>query len=35
MIRLDYLYVTNWSLWNDLRLMFQTLPAVARSRRAY
>jgi len=35
MIRLDYLYVTNWSLWNDLRLLFQTVPAVARTRRAY
>jgi len=35
MIRLDYLYVTNWSLWNDLRLLFQTVPALTRSRRAY
>jgi len=30
MVRLDYLYVTTWSLWNDLRLMLRTLPAVAR-----
>jgi exopolysaccharide biosynthesis polyprenyl glycosylphosphotransferase len=35
MIRLDYLYVTNWSLWNDLRLLFQTVPALTRTRRAY
>lgn len=28
MVKLDYLYVTNWSLWLDLRLMMQTLPAV-------
>jgi lipopolysaccharide/colanic/teichoic acid biosynthesis glycosyltransferase len=35
MTRLDYLYVTNWSLWGDLRLMLHTLPALARSRRAY
>jgi exopolysaccharide biosynthesis polyprenyl glycosylphosphotransferase len=28
MIRLDYLYVTSWSLWNDLRLLFQTIPAL-------
>jgi len=28
MIKLDYMYVTNWSLWLDVRLMLQTLPAV-------
>ncbi len=28
MVKLDYLYVTNWSLWNDLRLVLRTLPAV-------
>jgi exopolysaccharide biosynthesis polyprenyl glycosylphosphotransferase len=28
MIKLDYMYVTNWSLWLDIRLMLQTLPAV-------
>ncbi len=28
MIKLDYLYVTNWSLWTDLRLLLQTIPAV-------
>nr|MBA2523926.1 sugar transferase [Solirubrobacterales bacterium] len=28
MVKLDYMYVTNWSLWLDLRLMLQTLPAV-------
>ncbi len=28
MIRLDYLYVTNWSLWTDVRLMLHTVPAV-------
>jgi lipopolysaccharide/colanic/teichoic acid biosynthesis glycosyltransferase len=33
MIRLDYLYVTNWSLWNDLRLMCQTIPVVFRGRK--
>jgi lipopolysaccharide/colanic/teichoic acid biosynthesis glycosyltransferase len=30
MIRLDYLYVTSWSLWTDLRLLFQTIPALLR-----
>jgi exopolysaccharide biosynthesis polyprenyl glycosylphosphotransferase len=33
MTKLDYLYVTNWSLWGDLRLLFQTIPAVLRSPR--
>jgi lipopolysaccharide/colanic/teichoic acid biosynthesis glycosyltransferase len=28
MLKLDYLYVTNWSLWQDVRLLIQTLPAV-------
>jgi exopolysaccharide biosynthesis polyprenyl glycosylphosphotransferase len=35
MTKLDYLYVTNWSLWGDLRLLVQTLPALVRARRAY
>jgi lipopolysaccharide/colanic/teichoic acid biosynthesis glycosyltransferase len=30
MIRLDYLYVTTWSLWNDCRLLLRTLPVVVR-----
>ena len=28
MVRLDYLYVANWSLWNDLRLLLRTVPHV-------
>ena len=28
MVRLDYVYVNSWSLWNDLRLMARTVPAV-------
>ena len=28
MISLDYLYVTNWSLWEDIRILVQTLPAI-------
>ena len=28
MVKLDYLYVTNWSLWQDVRLIIHTLPAV-------
>mgnify|MGYP001381480670 CR=1 FL=1 len=30
MIKLDYLYVTNWSLWGDVRLIMRTLPVVLR-----
>jgi lipopolysaccharide/colanic/teichoic acid biosynthesis glycosyltransferase len=29
-VRLDYLYATGWSLWNDVRLMLGTLPTVVR-----
>ena len=32
MVKIDYLYVTNWSLWRDLKLMAQTVPAIFRSR---
>jgi exopolysaccharide biosynthesis polyprenyl glycosylphosphotransferase len=28
MVRLDYLYVTTWSLWNDFRLLGRTIPLV-------
>jgi len=34
MIKLDYLYVSNWSLWGDIRLILRTLPAVIRQRGA-
>lgn len=32
MVKLDYLYVMNWSLWEDVRLMLRTLPAVVAGR---
>ena len=32
MVTLDYLYVTSWSLLNDVKLLFRTLPVVARTR---
>jgi len=32
MVKLDYIYVTNWSLWNDIRLILRTLPAVLNGR---
>jgi len=30
MVRLDYLYVTNWSVLGDIRLLLETIPAVLR-----
>jgi len=30
MVRLDYVYVTTWSLWNDCRLLLRTVPVVAK-----
>lgn len=35
MVRLDYLYVTGWSLLNDIKLVLRTLPALVRARNAY
>jgi exopolysaccharide biosynthesis polyprenyl glycosylphosphotransferase len=35
MTNLDYLYVTNWSLSEDLKLIFRTVPSLLRSRRAF
>jgi exopolysaccharide biosynthesis polyprenyl glycosylphosphotransferase len=29
MVKLDYLYVADWSLWNDIKLLMRTLPVVA------
>jgi exopolysaccharide biosynthesis polyprenyl glycosylphosphotransferase len=34
MVKLDYLYVMNWSLWQDIRLMLRTLPVVIGGRGA-
>jgi lipopolysaccharide/colanic/teichoic acid biosynthesis glycosyltransferase len=31
MVRLDYLYVTSWSLGKDCRLLLRTIPAVVRN----
>jgi exopolysaccharide biosynthesis polyprenyl glycosylphosphotransferase len=32
MVRLDYVYVTTWSLLNDLKLILRTVPALFRAR---
>ncbi|HEY7453586.1 MAG TPA: sugar transferase [Thermoleophilaceae bacterium] len=35
MVKLDYIYVTNWSLWWDLKILCQTIPVVLKRRGAY
>ena len=35
MVKLDYLYVAEWSLLNDIKLVLRTLPALFRPRDAY
>lgn len=35
MVKLDYIYVTNWSLWWDIKILFQTIPAILARRGAY
>ncbi len=34
MVKLDYLYVNNWSLWWDIKLLLRTAPVVF-TRRGY
>ena len=34
MIKLDYLYVTNWSLWGDIKLLLRTVFVVMNRRGA-
>jgi exopolysaccharide biosynthesis polyprenyl glycosylphosphotransferase len=34
MVKLDYLYVANWSLWTDVKLLARTVPAVVQRRGA-
>jgi exopolysaccharide biosynthesis polyprenyl glycosylphosphotransferase len=34
-VRLDMYYVRNWSIWLDLQLLTQTIPAVLRAKGAY
>jgi lipopolysaccharide/colanic/teichoic acid biosynthesis glycosyltransferase len=35
MLKLDYVYVTEWSLSHDLKLIVRTVPELVRSRHAY
>jgi lipopolysaccharide/colanic/teichoic acid biosynthesis glycosyltransferase len=32
MAKLDYLYVANWSLWSDIRLLLRTVPFIVGGR---
>ena len=32
MVKMDYLYVAEWSLWNDIRLLMRTAPVVVFAR---
>ncbi len=34
-VRLDMHYIRNWTIWLDIQLLFQTIPAVLRRRGAY
>jgi lipopolysaccharide/colanic/teichoic acid biosynthesis glycosyltransferase len=26
MVKIDYLYVANWSLWTDVKILLRTVP---------
>jgi exopolysaccharide biosynthesis polyprenyl glycosylphosphotransferase len=34
-VRLDMYYIRNWSIWLDLQILFQTIPAVLKGHGAY
>ena len=35
MVGIDYLYVANWSLWRDVKILVRTASAVLRGDGAY
>ena len=35
LVRLDFYYLENWSIWLDITILFKTLPAVIATRGAY
>jgi lipopolysaccharide/colanic/teichoic acid biosynthesis glycosyltransferase len=35
LVRLDFYYLENWSIWLDISILAKTLPAVLASRGAY
>jgi lipopolysaccharide/colanic/teichoic acid biosynthesis glycosyltransferase len=34
-VRLDMHYIRNWTIWSDIQILWQTIPAVIRRRGAY
>jgi lipopolysaccharide/colanic/teichoic acid biosynthesis glycosyltransferase len=30
MVKMDYLYVANWSIWNDMKLLLRTVRLIIR-----
>lgn len=34
-VRLDMYYIRNWTIWLDIQILFQTIPAVIRAKGAY
>jgi lipopolysaccharide/colanic/teichoic acid biosynthesis glycosyltransferase len=35
LVRLDFYYLENWSIWLDITILLKTLPAVATRKGAY
>jgi lipopolysaccharide/colanic/teichoic acid biosynthesis glycosyltransferase len=35
LVRLDFTYIENWSIWSDVTIIARTIPAVLSGRGAY